>query len=112
VKMTSTTHLLQGVNQMNTYSKKIDEQFEEENRADSQSSQEEKEEKKKPAWKQPRPTQDSWPQRVKDSRKLTTDLATKLQSRMQAVRDGKKTSGQDYKIKADANLQKLKFDDL
>ena len=76
--MASTTHLLQGVSTMNTYSKKIDEQFEEENRADSQESQGKKEEKKKPTWKQPRPTQDAWPQKVQATRKLTADLATNL----------------------------------
>ena len=110
--MTSTTHLLQGVNQMNTYSKKIDEQFEEENRADSQSSEEKKEVKKKPTWKQPRATHDSWPQKVKATRKLTEDLATNLQSRMQAIRDGKKTTKEDYNLRKDVRQQKLNLEDL
>ena len=81
---------------MNTYTKKIDEQFEEENKADSQSSEEKKEVKKKPTWKQPRVTDDSWPQKAEAARKKTAELATILKSRMEAIRAGKTTPKQDY----------------
>ena len=107
--------LMQGVNQLNAHSNNILNSAASGEEADNtqiNSAQEATPEPEGPAWKQPRPRNDTWVEESKKTREMSENLLRNLQARNEKVRVGGKTTKEDYTLRTGIGQQKLNLQNL